>query len=328
MRRLSGTAVVFAAIWLVSLTAGSALATAPGANGRIAFRVYFNGRHTRGAIFIVRPDGSGRRRLTHQPGSIVTTEPDWSPNGRWIVYNTWPNGDDEQSRIVKIHPNGTGRTNIDRSCSANCLSDGFPQWAPFGRRIVFQRALGPSVGTDNVIAIFAMDADGGHLRQITQVGANPSIAQPYQDTAPTWSPNGKRIAYVRVRVSDERTAIFIIRRNGTGAHRITPWRLDAGQMDWSPNGRWIAFIRGSETRRDIALVRPDGTHLHDITATGGTWGSLSFSPDGTMIVSSHRKADWDNPDIYTLRVNGRDRVDVTRTPTTYESAADWGPRRR
>src|SRR5215467_6112935 len=114
---------------IVGLTPGSQ-ATPPGMNGRIAFRRYFNDAHTRGAIFIIDADGTGERRLTHQPRSIVTTEPDWSPDGHRIVYDIWPHGNDERSRIAVIRANGTHQHRIDRSCAVPCLTDAFPQWSP------------------------------------------------------------------------------------------------------------------------------------------------------------------------------------------------------
>jgi Tol biopolymer transport system component len=305
-----------------------AYATSSGRNGRIAFRRYFNEAHTRGAIFTVNPDGTAERQVTHSFGMNETTEPDWSPNGRWIVYNVWHQGDDNRSRIFKIRADGTHRVSLAGSCTTPCLTDGFAQWAPFGKRIVFQRGLGPSVGENNVMAICVMKADGTHVRQITQRGADPTVAQPYQDNAPTWSPNGKRLAFVRQKVSSGHRAIFSVRLDGTGLRQITPWRLDAGQPDWSPNGRWIAFYgpTSSDTSRHVALVHPNGTGLHTITSGPGTWGSLSFSPDGRKITASHSPGFGiaQNADVYTMNIDGTDLTNVTNS-NGFESAPDWGP---
>src|SRR5215212_7236786 len=71
---------------LVSMAfAPPAHATAPGPNGRVAYRVYFDDAHTRGAIFTIQPDGTGLVQLTHQGRVLLDTEPDWSSDGRWIV---------------------------------------------------------------------------------------------------------------------------------------------------------------------------------------------------------------------------------------------------
>jgi Tol biopolymer transport system component len=98
-------------------------ATAPGENGRIAFRRYFNKAQTQGAIFTIRPNGTGERRLTHSPRSKLTTTPDWSPDGHWIVYNVWPLGDQNAARILNPS-NGTGRMKIDGTGSS-CFADRF-----------------------------------------------------------------------------------------------------------------------------------------------------------------------------------------------------------
>jgi Tol biopolymer transport system component len=256
------------------------------------------------------------------PDAVRVTAVDHGPQAHMAAMHP-----PHRRRQVKVHPNGTARTRIDASCDAPCFSDAFPQWSPNGRRIVFQRLLGAQTGMIDVSAIFVMDANGSDIEQITQRGADPDVRQPYRDGTPTWSPDGRRLAFTRLRLSDEHTALFTVRLDGSDERRITPWRIDAGQMDWSPDGRWIAFIYGTETRRQIALVRPSGRRRHDITSTSGTWGSLSFSPDGSMIVSSHRETDEEYPDVYTLRINGSHVVDVTNTEAEYESAADWGPGR-
>ena len=321
---------------------GAVLASAPpaeatfdGDNGPILFRRYTNGDHTRGAIFSVRPDGTGEKQLTSDAAG-VTTEPDVSPDGRWIVYTLYRNGQEDLSVIKKIRADGTHQRTLDQTCTAPCLTDGYPAWGPHGKRIALQRGLGPRRGDNRMFALFVMRADGLHARQITQRGKDPLARQPYGDFAPAWSPNGRRLAFERFVQATGHRAIFTIRLDGTGLRRLTPWRVDASQPDYSPNGRWILFRtqHNSDVSGNIQLVRPDGTDRHPVTharSSQAKWLSASFSPNGRRIAAGHTPiVDGKQLDaeILTFRLDGSAQRNVTNTPGMWESALDWGPTRR
>jgi Tol biopolymer transport system component len=72
-----------------------------------------------------------------------------------------------------------------------------------------------------------MDADGGHLRQLTDNDAD--------DSEPAWSPDGTRIVFYSNRDggSPLDTEIYIMNADGSDQQRITH---DAG-MDWGPAWR-------------------------------------------------------------------------------------------
>lgn len=327
-----GTAVLTGSS--VLLAGAPAQATAHGKNGRIAFRRYYNAGHTRGDIFTVRPDGSSERQVTHSRRTRLATEPDWSPSGRWIEYQVARRGDLDRSRLYKIRPDGTRRTFLDQSCQAPCRSDGFAQWSPHGRRIAFERELGPAGDPTALVALYVMRANGTHVREVTHRGADPMVDHHFQDRAPTWSPNATRLAFERQNNDTGLHAIWTVRLDGTGLSRITPWRLDAAQPDWSPDGRWILFRSQEESDEagNIWLVHPDGTHRHQVTHTPpgtGKWGSGSFSPNGHRVVASHSPGigTAGNADVYVMRLDGSHRRNVTAAGT-FESAPDWGPRRR
>jgi TolB protein len=316
----------------VLLAAAPAQATTHGKNGRIAFRRFYDADHTRGDIFTVSVLGTAQRQVTHTRRSRLATEPDWSPNGRWIEYQVARHGDLDNSRLYKIHPDGTHRTFLSASCQVPCMSDGFAQWAPHGRRIAFQRQFGPGDPTF-LFALFVMRANGTHVRQITHRGANPLVDHRFQDHAPTWSPNAKRLAFERTDGKSDLHAICTVRLDGTHRKRITPWRLDASQPDWSPNGRWILFRskEGSDDSGNVWLVHPDGSGLHRVTHTApgtGKWASGSFSPDGRRIVSAKNPGVGaaGNADVYVMRLDGSHMRNIT-TSSAWESAPDWGPRR-
>lgn len=326
-----GSIVVLASS--VLLMSELASATTSGKNGRIAFRRYLNDDHTRGAIFTVNPDGSGEHRLTHPGRNVVDTEPDWSPDGRWIVYTTWPENNSDASSILKIRANGHHRTQLSQTCTDDCAFDGFPAWSPNGRRIAFERGLMPSDPDDFnwLIAIYVMQADGTEAVRITHKGETADEPNRFRDHAPAWSPDGDRLVFERYSVSRQKSAVFTIALDGTGERRLSPWRLDAAQPDWSPNGRWIAFRtqERSDSDGDIFLVHPNGKGLHRVVGGRGKWLSCSFSPNGKRIQAGHAPGSGDDgaADVYVFHLDGSNLRNVTQS-NAWESASDWGPQSR
>jgi TolB protein len=278
----------------------------------------------------VNPDGSGERQMQHPRRDIAFTEPDWSPNGRWIVYNAWPRNNDDASRILKIRANGRDRTRLSQTCTDNCVSDSFPAWSPDGRQIAFERRIVPSDPNDTwLIAIYVMQADGTEAIQVTRQGetaGDPGIR--FLDRAPAWSPDGDRLAFERESIRRERRAVFTVAVDGTDERRITPWRLDAAQPDWSPDGRWIVFRtqEGSEREGDIFMVHPNGNGLHKVVGGRGKWLSCSFSPNGNKIQAGHFPGVGHDQaaDVFVFDLNGSDLRNVTES-NAWESASDWGP---
>ena len=325
MRRIITALVVTFAATGVLLSMTTAQATVHGQNGRIAFRRYFNDAHTRGAIFTIRPDGSGVRQITNPTRTLLDNEPDWAPNGRWIAFDRLAPG--QPQRLFKVHADGTDVTQLSHNpcVPGNCVQDLTPAWSPNGRWIAFTR-FNDDIG---LVAVFVMRADGSDVRQVTEKGASP-----LEDQRPMWSPDGKRLAFARS-THTGRLAIFTIRLNGTDEQRITPWSLRAGQQpDWSPDGQWILFEnhQGDQDVQDnVYLVHPDGTGLHPITHTfthgASTWGSSSFSPDGTKITVAHKPGvgTLGNPDVWVMNLDGSGLRNVTRSDI-YDSAPDWGSR--
>ncbi len=327
---VSGLSIWMLAIPTPSVASGTSQTKRP-ENGRIVFRRWLNGHHTRGDIFTIDPDGTGLFRVTHTPNA-ASTEPSPSPEGRWIVYMVIRHGDLDHGRLFKIRPNGLGKSELEQTCTGDCQGDGFPDWSSTGL-IAFQRTFSPSPRAPTGFhAIFVMRTNGTGARQITQRAEDPAVGAPYDDVAPGWSPSGNRLAFERFNNSNGHHAIFTVALNGTGIRRITPWRLDASQPQYSPHGRWIAFRSDeeSDTSGNIWLVHPDGSDLHKLTHTKagtGKWASCAFSPDGRYVVSAENPiegGEQQNADVYVISVSGGAPVDVTNDPDHWDSAPDWG----
>jgi TolB protein len=275
MRRL---AVIGAILMLLTGVLGQAQATVRGKNGRIAFRRYLNKAETRGAIFTIKPDGTGERQITHPRRGFVTDEPDWSPNGRWIVYHHEAEGE-FPSRLFKIRPDGSNRKHLSGTCERPC-GDSFPAWSPKGKRIALQRES-CGTGMNNLIAIYVMRADGTHPRRVTHKNATCASSHRFSDHTPQWSPSGNRLTFERFDNKRGKQAIFTIRLDSSGLRRLTPWRIDASAPDWSPKGTGSCSARRNNRRRKatspwFTQTAPGSTASR--TAGESTSGSHPRSP--------------------------------------------------
>ena len=336
MHRSWVVVALVAALVLCVLTA-SAPATPPGENGLIAFTRNADASGSTGSIYIINANGKGERRVTRAPAGARDTQPDWSPDGSRIVFER--QNEDKPWDIFSVEPDGSGLTQIEPRCPANipadqiCGEEGNPAWSPDGERIAFNYAYGKlkfiaGVEWIEVGSLAVMNPDGSDVRQLTQLKRPTSS----EDGQPVWSPNGKQIAFVRLNSTAKprnRQAVFVINANGTGVHRVTAWRLDAGDHpDWSPDGKWILFRSpesGGFAGTDLYRIRPDGTGLQQLTnfAPQVEVLSASYSPNGKSIVFS-RTGRGGLPDLFLMRSDGTKLTQLTRTPQ-WDSAPDWGP---
>ena len=123
------------------------------------------------AVFEVGADGANLRRLT--PWSENDGDnPDWSPNGAWILFRSFIDLA-AQSQVFVIHPDGTGRKQITHFRKGIHLTSS--SFSPDGRSIVLGK--GPEGGN---IDVFTMRLDGTHLHRVTR--------SKLWDSAPDWGP--------------------------------------------------------------------------------------------------------------------------------------------
>ena len=332
MRTLITYSVALAVFAVVVATAA---ATAPGKNGSIAFRRYFNDNQSWGAVFTIGADGKAARQVTHPPRGTVDDQPDWAPDGSRLSFGRCPqNG---ACHIWTVAPDGSELAPAGALCAAGagpdtCPDDANASFSPDSKRISFTQASGgvkndPVV--DNIIehsAIAVMNVDGSDRHVIYQ-------AAPYSADLnyPMFSPNGKQILFERVNSGFSKPvgqrAVFVISADGTGLKRLTPWaENDGDNPDWSPDSKWILFhthVEGENSQ--YVVIHPDGTGRKQLThfPPGTQVRSASFSPDGKTIVLS-KGPESGHPHVYTMRLDGSHVQRVTKS-ALWDSAPDWGP---
>lgn len=77
------------------------------------------------------------------------------------------------------------------------------------------------------------------------------------ESSPVWSPDGKKIAFVAKRESDEAGQIYIIERDGGEATRLTEMPMGAQSIKWFPSGDKLAFASNTlpEARGNLDTLK-------------------------------------------------------------------------
>jgi Tol biopolymer transport system component len=292
-----------------------AAAAAAAANGRIAFSQWDllpgGSLSAHSNVYTINPNGSGRRQLTHVGATEAAGEPDWSPDGAKIVYESNQTGD---YRIWVMNANGSGQRRLTDDPG---FADLVPSWSPDGKRILFSRC-DDHVGFILTCDLEVMNAAGGGMRRLA--GGHWTYVRGQ------YSPDGTRIVVGTDRGGFQ-SALWLMRSDGTHLHRITRPSLEAFWPGWSPDGRRIVFTDNCcQFHSNIWTVRPDGTGLRELTHFGPQHqgGFASYSPNGRRIVLQFEGRCGQCFSVMNADGSGRHAV---RTGVANTFLTDWGPAR-
>jgi Tol biopolymer transport system component len=168
--------------------------------------------------------------------------------------------------------------------------------------------------------LFAIDATGSDPVKLTRQ-ANVS------DLQPAWSPDGRRIAFVRLIGDRGRPDLFVATAEGKGRTRLTRTPVPERDPAWSPDGTKIAYAaRTSPTGPfRIFVINPDGTGRVQLTTQtrGRADRSPTWSPDGSRIAFvSDREGGF--PEIYWMDPDGG-RIRRVTTNEQIDGNPSWSP---
>jgi dipeptidyl aminopeptidase/acylaminoacyl peptidase len=241
-------------------------------------------------------DGKETVRLTRSKGSEST--PRWSPDGKFLAFLSSREDENEVSQVWLL-PRAGGEAD-----KLTDLKGGVKDyaWAPDGKRLALvvedpdpDADAGGSAGKDEskskktkkpiVIDRYQFKHDeAGYLGkrrshlQLFDVAARKAEALTsgdYDELLPSWSPDGKAIAFVSKRGPDpDRTdawQIYTIEpRAGASPRPVTAGEVANNQPEWdsplawSPDGKWIAFVQGGPDKMIYY-----GLHRLAVVASGG-----------------------------------------------------------
>lgn len=206
-------------------------------------------------IWVINEDGTGIKNVTHHPGD--DTEPEWSPDGRTLVFTS--NRINELDQVLLM---STACLNEEEGACWDAelrnISQGYavefgPAWSPDGGTIAVSASINGAPGRILLRSPFPSDPIRFD-RSDTIIGA--------EDLA--WSPDGSLLAFTWVQPTSNE--VYLVREADRGRD---PLKLtnSLGNKDpvFSPDGQWIAFTSTRDQNPEVYLMTANGANQTNLT---------------------------------------------------------------
>lgn len=205
--------------------------------------------------FEVNADGSGLKRLENLEGPTPTPSAEDlqvpSPDGRRVAVVAWP--------MHIRDADGANEVSFDGIFGSQLV------WSPDSKRLVFSSDC-PLYSVKDVAPLLLVNADGSGLAPLTN-GSPP-------DCGPAFSPDGKKVAFVRMEGDTQQVMTIDVNTREEEALLTVDveYELSGVGPVWSPNGSLLALcVEGV----GIYVIRADGSGGQQIVATD--WVSTDWS---------------------------------------------------
>lgn len=237
------------------------------------------------------------RQLTHTD-ELDEYMPAFSPDGKSIAFVTErtrggmmlppvqaSGSDPSRASIYLMDIDGRNQRPLVDADGA----DRAPVFSPDGQKIAFeskaptQEVASTPGGTENndTLEIYVIDIDGSNKTQLTHNDVD--------DGHPTWSPNGKQIAYSSM--VENIYQIFIVNASGGAAKQLTFSDASHYHPIFSSDGKRIIYVSNAHNHYTLSMMNIDGTNKTQLTNHIGAHFEPSLSRDGKRLVFSSDRSD-------------------------------------
>ena len=215
-------------------------------------------------IYVAEVDGSNVRRLTRGPG--FKYDPDWSPDGRRLLYRYEPpvGTGGMSGGLVVMRADGGGAADIAKRMG---VIAGPASWAPSGKWIAFSGGR----KTERNMGIYVARPNGSGLKRLTP--------RKWEAQYPAWSPDGRKIAFTYVKEGGFN--VYVMNADGSGVKQLTRGGFDNWPV-WSPDSKQIAFNRVA----GIWLMSAEGAGARALTEREGA--PMNWAPSKWLIFGCER----------------------------------------
>jgi TolB protein len=252
-----------------------------------------------GSLWRQRIGTTEARQLTSGPG--YDYQPDWSPDGRFVVYVAY-HDDALELRLLDL-TNGESR-----SLLSNGAVNLEPRWAPDGSRIAFV-----SSAYQGRWHVFVGPVSEGRLDTSERITEDRLSGLPRyyyevhdQYLSPSWSPDGRELILVSNRGHIWGSGGFWRMAAKAGAemrelhYEETTWKA---RPDWSRDGKRVVYSSylGGQWHQ-LWLMTSDGGDPFQLTYRQGDATAPRWSPDGNRIAFISNESG--NPELWLVQVPG------------------------
>lgn len=223
--------------------------------------VFVSNRDGNDELYMMDYDGHNQTRLTFN--RVKDYMPAFSPDGRSIAYTSYRENtaclyvfNPYEGKILQLHCQGTNYA---------------PNFSPDGKKIAFCSTL--EQGNSE---IYVVDVDGKNLKRLT---FNRAI-----DTAPSWSPTGRELAFTSDRSGTPQ--IYIMDAEGSNVRRVSFGASYHDAPAWSPTGDRLAYVSRAGYLYDLYVLNLKTNQIIKLTESRARNETPSWSPDGRHLVFS------------------------------------------
>ena len=236
-------------------------------------------------VFVMPAEGGARMPVIEglaETGSIA-----WSPDSRHVAVAARPVGEDG-SQIVIAAIDDPGAVRLGGAD----VFESDPAWSPDGRRIAFHRTA-PCCG-ESLDSLWVIDVDGSNAHEIApgiwdsrvpeMVGHSRS--NPGGRAQPTWSADGRRLAFLARGVGDRRD-VYVVDADGRNLRNVSNSPEEENRVAWSPDGTRLAFLRNpdpSNANAFFLVADADGSNARPVPGPPLSPYQLIWSPDGARLL--------------------------------------------
>jgi Tol biopolymer transport system component len=239
-----------------------------------------------GRVWVMDLPSGTPTRLTRGTTPMQEFAPAWSPDGRWIAFTTWVDG--EGGQLWKVRSTGGEPQQLTRE-PAEYLH---PAWSPDGAELILVRGSGATARLRTVTHnpwwdVVRIPADGGNVQHVARValpaGTNPSSVARRAILQPSYGPEG-RIFFPEFQSGGTRglqTVVVSVERDG-GDRREHMTLPAADEAVPSPDGKWIAFQEGDNVYLTAFPWLGSGSEPVDLNKRDGKLPVTRLSLEGGL----------------------------------------------